>query len=159
MNKFLQDRIIPYQGTDSFPLGMSLDEARTMLKSNKIPFSQSVRSNKGCSPEVPWTLIQFADSITLCFADGILFEIILEQQYQGLLPNGIGIGTNMADVSNYDSSLEYNEEDDDYISKEGYWIENDSQTHKVISITIFVKEAENPASFFTYAWLNNYKRP
>ncbi len=42
MNKFLNERIIPFEGTESFKLGMKLEEVRMFLKSNKVPFNQTI---------------------------------------------------------------------------------------------------------------------
>lgn len=47
MNKYLNEKITPYVGTESFKLGMKLEEVRKILKENKIPFNQTEQSNKG----------------------------------------------------------------------------------------------------------------
>jgi hypothetical protein len=39
MNKYLNEKITPYVGTESFKLGVELEEVRKILKENKIPFT------------------------------------------------------------------------------------------------------------------------
>ena len=156
MKRFLNEKIVPYKGTDSFKLGISLEAVRTMLKNEKIRFNQAVDPHKGCTPEIPWTLITIDDCITLCFAEDILFEIAFENQYEGVLPNGIMIGMDMNEADHRDSTLQYNEDDEDYISANGYWIEDDLATNTILSITVFLPEVENE-DFFKYDCVGKYK--
>lgn len=153
----LTETIIPYIGTDTFILGMNLMKARTILKENGIPFSQWIDPHKGCTPEIPWTFISIAEkSILLTFAEGILFEITFEQNYSGGLANGIHIGTNMEEVNRIDPSLKYNDDDEVFVSRSGYWIEDDLDTNKIMSITVFLPEIEQE-DFFEYKWVEKYQ--
>lgn len=152
---FFHDSIIPYIGTDTFKLGETLDKVRAYLKDNKIKFNQGVEPNKGCEPEIPWTIIKISDSITLCFVFDILFEIALEGDYSGKLSNGGFVGMKITELKQIDPSLEYNDDDEDFISKDGYWVTYDSETGDVCMITIFLPEVEKD-DFFKYKWVNNY---
>ncbi len=153
---FMNDSIIPYVGTDTFKLGDKLENVRAFLKENRIRFNQSVDLNKGCKPEIPWTFIELSKSITLCFVVDILFEIVLENDYTGKLTNGGYIGMKMSELKGIDSSLEYNDEDEDFVSKKGYWITDSVDTENIESITIFLPDVERE-DFFEYEWVGNYK--
>lgn len=83
MKSYFSDSIIPYTGIDSFRFGESIEEIRKELKDNKITFNQSVDPHKGCTPEIAWTFIEIGKSITLCFVKEILFEIVLENAFEG----------------------------------------------------------------------------
>lgn len=77
---------------------------------------------------------------------------------RGELPNGIKVGMNMDEVKQIDDTLQYNDDDEDYISKMGYWIEDDLDTKKVTAITVYVREAEDSESFFKYEWVDTYTK-
>ncbi len=149
--------MVPYVGTDTFKLGDSLESVRDYLKENKVNFSQSIDLNKGCVPEVPWIFIEISDSITLCFVKDVLFEIVFENNYMGQLPNGGLIGMKMVELEVLDPTLEYNDDDEDFISKSGYWVVDDIETGRVTSITIFLPEVELD-TFFRYEWVEKYKK-
>ena len=158
MKRYYSDSIIPYEGIDSFRFGQSIESIRKELKDKKISFNLSVDPHKGCTPEIPWIFIEIGKSITLCFVKEILFEIVLENDFEGKLPNGIKIGMNMDEANRIDNTLQYNDDDEDFISEMGYWIEDDLNTNKVISITVYVKEADDNDSFFKYEWINRYTK-
>ena len=46
----------------------------------------------------------------------------------------------MSELEEIDKSLKYNEDDEDFVSKNGYWIEDDLDTGKICSITIFCQK-------------------
>ena len=148
MDQYLKSKIIPFKGIEAFSFGKTLTEVRTELKDRKIHFNQSVDPHKGCTPEIPWTYISVFESITLCFVEDVLFEIVLENKYEGKLDNGIGIGTYLKDVESADYTIKYNEDDEDYISEAGYWFEINPDTDKVSSITVYVPEADDSTLFF-----------
>ena len=157
MNNLLSEKVIPFEGTSTFPIGKNLNEVRAFLKAASIPFNQSIDPNKGCSPEIPWTYIELMDSITLCFAQDVLFQIVFENNYEGELINGIRLGMNLSDAIRIDPSIEYNDDEEDYISAQGFWLQKDLDTNTVNSITVYVKEADTPDIFFKYEWVENYK--
>ena len=93
----------------------------------------------------------------MSFVDEVLFEISFENEYMGKLPNGIGIGNSMEELEKQDSSLEYNDDDECFVSAEGYWIIDDIDTGKVQTITIYLEEV-NSEEFFEYEWTKKYKK-
>ena len=149
--------IIPYVGIGNIKLGMSIESVRSFLKEQHIRFDQWVEPNKGMDPEIPWTFIRIEKSIVLTFVEGVLFEIFLENKYRGKLPNGISVDMKMTDAKQIDQTLEYNEDEEDFISKEGYWLGDLVETGKIISITIFLPEVEKD-DFFEYTWVKKYKK-
>ena len=64
----LQEKLIPFEGLGDIKLLSSFEEVKDYLKKNNINFSIEYQSNKGCKPEVPWTMIRIDGSITLSFA-------------------------------------------------------------------------------------------
>lgn len=152
----LHEKICPYKGTAAFQLGDSLEHIRMYLKKNRIPFNQSTDPNIGCTPEIPWIFIEINQSITLCFVMDILFEIVFENMYSGNLHNNVRIGMMLTDAEIIDPTLTYNEEDEDYVSTAGYWLEDNPETGKICSITVYLPEVENE-DFFSYTWTNKYK--
>ncbi|HAL03156.1 MAG TPA: hypothetical protein DCP07_07320 [Lachnospiraceae bacterium] len=157
MMNLLNETIIPFKGTNTIKLGMSLSEIRAYLKDNKIPFNQTMDSNKYCTPPIPWIYITVEKSLSMSFVDEVLFEISFENEYMGKLPNGIGIGNSMEELEKQDSSLEYNDDDECFVSAEGYWIIDDIDTGKVQTITIYLEEV-NSEEFFEYEWTKKYKK-
>lgn len=155
MSKYLDCSIIPYKGIDSIEFGTKLEDIKIRLKKEQIPFVQTIDSNKGCVPEIPWIYITIENSITLCFVKGILFEIVVENNYKGKLLNGGHIGMQLVDLEGIDNSLKYNDEEEDYYSEKGYWILDDIETGRVLSITVFVPEI-NDDDFFEYKWIDKY---
>ena len=155
MKSYLDDAIKPYKGIDSFLFGSKLDYVKKKLKDDLVPYVQTVDSNKGCVPEIPWVFITIANSITLCFVKDILFEIVLENKFAGKLPNGGYIGMRIDILKEIDASLEYNDDEEDYSSVEGYWVSDDVESGKITSITVFVPEIMEE-SFFDYKWIDQY---
>lgn len=150
--KYLNDSIIPFVGLDSFRFGDSLEKVRIKLKEDKIPFNQGM----GLKNEQEEVSIKIYDCINLFFINGILFEIALEEGFQGKLINGIFIGMSMDDANSTDSMLKYNDDDEGFISPDGYMIVDDIDTNKVCEIEIFIKEVLNDEEFYSYEWLKKY---
>jgi len=154
-NSLLSENITPYVGLETFKLGMKLEEVRTILKANKIPFNQKIQSNKDTTEKVPWIFISIEESVTFCFAKDVMYEIYLENSYKGVLPNGGYIGMEFRELQEIDPSLVYNDDEEDFESKEGYWVLDNLDTKKVESITIFLPEVPSQA-FYTYQWVEKY---
>ena len=51
-----------------------------------------------------------------------------------------------------DSSIRYDDWEEEYVSDNGYWLEDDPETHSIISISIFIKEVEDDNAFYSYQW-------
>ena len=148
--------IKPFYGTEIFQLGSRLPHIKKYLKDNNIKFIQKVDPNKGCRPEVPWTYFEIDKSISLCFVKDVLFEIVFENNYSGNLENGIRLGMNILEAEKIDSTLVFDDDDEDYISKGGYWLEDDIETGKIVSIAVFLPEVDKD-DFFKYEWIVNYQ--
>ena len=148
----LQEKLIPFEGLGDIKLLSSFDEVKNYLKKNNINFSIEYQSNNGCKPEVPWTMIHIDESITLSFAKNKLWQIFVEEKFAGSLPNGIKIGISMDEAIKIDSSLFYDDWNEDYQSKKGYWLEDNLDDKTVLSITIFIKEVLDDEVFFKYEW-------
>ena len=56
-----------------------------------------------------------------------------------------------------DSNLKYDDDEDAYISTNGYTIIDDIQTQKINYIEIYISEVENSNEFFKYKWLDRFK--
>ena len=148
----LQEKIIPFEGLGQIKLLSSTQDVQEYLKTNHIKFSIEYQSNKGCDPEVPWTMIHIQDSITLSFAKDKLWEIYVEEKFSGTLPNGIKIGMPLEEALKIDPSLKYDDWNEDYHSENGYWIEDNLDNNTVLSITIFIKEVLDEEVFYRYEW-------
>jgi len=153
----MNDNIIPYEGIGEIKLGMRLDDIREYLKSNQIKFDQWIESNEGYEPEIPWVNIRIKNSITLTFVKNILFEILLQNEYKGALPNGTQIDMEMNEVEQIEPSLKYDDDDEIFVSDNGYWIGDEIESGKVVSITIFLPDVElEDDEFWKYEWLEKY---
>ncbi|SCY23248.1 hypothetical protein SAMN02910370_01778 [Lachnospiraceae bacterium XPB1003] len=154
MNQIFEEIIKPYNGTESFGFGTKYREVKDRIKAEHLSFRQSERSNKGCEVDWPWVILNVEESITLVFVKDVLFEIVFSNAYKGKLPNGCCLGMNMAELEKLDNSLEYSDIENDYSSKEGYWVTEDDLGY-IDSITIFVKEIED-SNFYKYEWIKKY---
>ena len=151
----IDSEIKPFYGIDDISFDMTYDDMKELLKANKIKYQVEIYPNKGCDPEVAWTLIRIDKGITVYFALNKMFKICFEESYKGKLANGIFIGMAMEDAISIDSSLEYNDDEEDYESELGYWVEDDLDTNRIMRITIFIKEVLDEEVFFTYDWTRN----
>ena len=56
------------------------------------------------------------------------------------------------DAQKIDPTLIYNDWNEDYESDEGYWVEDDVETNKIMSISIFIKEVLDEDTFDYCEW-------
>lgn len=153
----MKENIIPYEGLDSFKFGDKLESIRCMLKKLNIPFNQHMDKKQSIHPELKHEIITINNSINLFFIDSILFEIGLENDFNGQLPNHISLGMDLNKAEQIDSNLKYNDDEDAYISTNGYTIIDDIQTQNINYIEIYISEVENANEFFKYKWLDRFK--
>ena len=71
-----------------------------------------------------------------------------EEGFTGSLKNGIKIGLTIDEARKIDPTLVYDDWEEDFISKQNYWLEESLETKKICSISIYIKEAENDNLFF-----------
>lgn len=151
MNIF-NECIKPFNGIGDITFCMSYDETREYLKTNGIKYSVELWENKGCDPEIPWKIIRIDKCISLFYAKGKMFKICLENNFSGLLENGIRIGMSISEAQEIDSSLVFEEDEEYYSSELGYWLEDDVESKNITSITVFIKEILDDNLFFSYQW-------
>lgn len=147
---FLSDKLIPFVGTEHFKLYNSLSDIKYFLKENSVIYSVEIWANKECTIPMPWTIIHIDNAISLFFANEKLFKIVVFKSYLGGLENGIKTGMLIGTALEKDSSLCYDDWNEDYES-EGYWIEID-ETNSISSISIFIPEVLNDEIFDKYEW-------
>jgi len=146
------NNIIPYSGYGEYLFDKDIETIKTILKNAAITYSTAHRPNKGCSPEVAWDIIRIGNEISMFFAKGKMFKIYFENGFSGALQNGIRLGQSINEAKIIDPSIEYDDWNEEYISKLGYWLEDDIETEQIVSITVFIKALENEEYYYSYKW-------
>ena len=146
------NNVIPYQGVDDITFNMSFNEVKDLLRRKGLKFHTEHWPNKGCSPEVAWDIIRLGDDISIFFAKNRMFKIYFENNFDGSLSNGIALGMLIEDAEAIDPTIKYDDWEEVYTSKSGYWLEDDVESGRIITITIFIKELEDDEVFFKYEW-------
>ncbi|MBO7393812.1 MAG: hypothetical protein J6U98_06385 [Abditibacteriota bacterium] len=144
--------VIPYQGVDDITFDMSFNEVKNLLRGKGLKFRTEHWPNKGCAPEVAWDIIRLGDDISIFFAKNRMFKIYFENNFPGSLSNGISLGMTIEDAKAIDPTIKYDDWEETYISRSGYWLEDDVESGRIISITVFIKELEDDEVFFKYEW-------
>ncbi|WP_054948661.1 hypothetical protein [Numidum massiliense] len=75
--------------------------------------------------------------------NGKIYKLTALENYKGLLFNQIHVGMHIDDVLKIEHSFEYDEFEEVYESPKGVYIETDPITHRVICISVFVKEIDD----------------
>ena len=144
--------IVPFQGYGPFLLYQSVEAAEEALQRCGMQYSVEIWDNAQCTHPVPWTILTAEDQVQLFFAKDKLFEINLYGDCAGKLPNGIFIGMPLDDAIAIDPDLRFDDWEQCYQSPSGYWLEDDLDTKTVLSITIFIPEAQEDNLFDSYQW-------
>lgn len=144
--------IRPFIGVDNYKLLSTEKEIVNILKIEKISFEKEIWSNEECTIKEPWTVLRADNSMSFFFAKDKLFKIFMQIGFDGSLPNGISIGTDIEEAQKTDETLRFDDWNEDWSSDEGYWLEDDIDTKKIISITIFIKELLDDDLFDKYEW-------
>ncbi len=147
--------IMPYRGFDGIYFEMPFEAVKEQLRKKQIQYYVEKWANKGCDPEVAWDIIRVGKNISIFFAKNRMFKIYFENEFEGILTNGISLGMNIKDAEMLDPTIEYDDWEEIYTSEHGYWLEDDVESGEIISITIFIKELEDPDVFFRYDWCNS----
>ncbi len=150
--------ITPYEGYADFTFNMTYEEVKGLLKVQNNLANVEIWPNKGCDPEVPWQILRTKDDVSFFFAKGKLFKMYFMGNFQGSLSNGICLGMTLQAAEEIDTTLRYDDWEEDYLSDSGYWLEDNPENGEIISITIFIKELENDDVFFSYEWCNSHCR-
>ena len=144
--------IIPFEGVGKFKLYSSVAEVKKILDEEKISYSEKIIDNKACTPPDPWFELYIKDTIGFWFVRDKLFEIWVDKNFKGSLPNGLKIGMTIEDACKIDTELKFDDWEENWQSPLGYWIENEA-TPQIISISIFIKEAfYDDDLFYSYEW-------
>lgn len=148
-----KENLIPFRGTDSIQLYQTIDIVREALDKYQVGYSIELWESTSETVPNPWKVIVIEGVLSLFFAkNNKLFKIVAWDNYKGTLPNGIAVGMNISDAQQLDSTLIYNEWNEDYESDNGYWVEDDVESNTIISISIFIKEVLEEDTFDYCKW-------
>lgn len=148
----ISQTVTPYIGTDMITFDLTYDQVRNVLKKSKIGFNVELRSNKGCTPEVPWKIIRTNDSVSVFFANDKMFKINFGSSSGGILNNGVKVGMTIEEARKLDTTLEYNDLEEYYESSNGYWLFTETGSDIISGITVFIKAVLDEELFFSYTW-------
>lgn len=158
MNYYDDKKIIPYIGIDDIKFGMKLSDVTNILKKHEIKYCIGISPNKGYEKEIPWETIYIKDYMSLVFANNILWQINFEENFPGKLENGIKIGTKVKDLKKYDNTIFFDDWNENWESKKGYWLFDTVESGKIYMFSIFIKECLNDDEFYSYEWLKKYEK-
>lgn len=144
--------IKPFIGVGDYKFLSTEKEITALLQKNNISFEIEIWSNEECTVQEPWTILRASNYMSFFFAKDKLFKIFVQEGFDGALPNGICIGTDINQAQKLDKTLKFDDWNEDWSSDEGYWLEDDIDTKKVISITVFIKEILDDDVFDKYEW-------
>lgn len=149
----INEKIVPYEGIESIKLYQNIDEVKSLLTNSSIQYREEIWQSESETIPNPWNVIIIDNCLSMFFAaNKKLFKIVFWNDYNGSLPNGICTGMEINKAKVIDNSLEYNDWNEDYESKLGYWIEDDIETENIMSISIFIKEILDEESFDLCKW-------
>ena len=147
----LNTPIVPYKGTGIFELNDNYNNVVARMKSNHIEYDEEIIEHD-YSDDPPWTIITIGDDdIELFFAKDRLWKITLCNNFKGALPNGINLDTPIVEAQRIDPTLKFDDWEEFFGSSNGYWIEDNLDTKKLLSITIFIPAVESD-DFYKYDW-------
>ena len=144
--------IIPFKGVGKFKLYSSVEDVKKILDDEKFSYSEEIQRHETWTIPESWILISVKDTINFWFAKNKLFEIWVEEKFNGKLPNGIQVGMSMKEVCKIDSELKFDDWEENWESSDGYWIEDEIDTKQVIKIAVFIKEVLDYELFEKYEW-------
>jgi hypothetical protein len=145
--------IVAYVGIDSIRLYQPLDVVKATLNGHNVVYSTEVWQAKYETVPNPWTVLVIRDTLSLFFAKNRkLFKMVFFKGYTGQLPNGIHIGMSIEKAQLLDSSLKYDAWNEVYVSKQGYWLEDDVETETITSISVYIKELLDEEDFDHCIW-------
>lgn len=151
--KLIESTIVPYEGIGEIKLYSVLSKVKQYLDDNNIKFTSEIWKAEEETIPNPWTVLKIDNSIILYFAaNDKLFKIYCTNDFKGSLTNGINLNTSIDDAKKIDNTLEYNDDGEDYESNNGYWVEDDLDNGKVLSITVFIKEILDDNEFDKLEW-------
>ena len=152
--------IKPFIGIGDIKIGETYENIVSILKSHKIIYSMGINPNKGSFPQVEWKTIYVKNYMNLVFAEDVLWRIDFIGNFKGKLNNGIEIGMDLSKALKLDKTLEFDDWDEIWLSKNGYWVVDIVESGKIYTFTIGIKElfSEDEEEFYSYEWLKKYKK-
>ncbi len=141
--------IVPYKGTGIFEVYANYNDIIAKLQAMHIEYAEEIWEATDVDP--PWIIVNIDDDIALFFVKETLFKIVLQNNFKGALPNGISLNTSIDDAQKIDPTLRYDDWEEFFESAAGYWLEENLDTHKLWSISIFMPEVERD-DFQKYNW-------
>ncbi len=149
----LKESITPFIGTDSIKLYQTITDIKKILAAEGVGFHEEIWSSQSETVPNPWTVIIIDRVMSLFFAkNNKLFKMVFWQDYSGSLPNGIRTGMKVSEATETDSSLAFDDWNEDYESDAGYWLEDDVDSGEIISISIFIRELLDEDQFDHCNW-------
>lgn len=147
------EKIVPFEGTETFKLYQQINDVKTTLAALNISYKEEIWQSDSETIKNPWNVIIVDETISFFFAsNGKLFKIVFWNNYKGKLFEKISTGMQVKDAKSIDKTLEYSDWNEDYESQLGYWLEDDIETGKIISITVFIKEILDEENFDRCEW-------
>lgn len=129
--------IIPWEGMGGLKLYSSINELYSIIeKCSKEP--------KLLGKFLIWYEIDNSIDLWFNVVNGKLFKITAASRYKGTLFNKIKVGMHIQDVLKLEPSFEYDDFEEVYCSSKGVYIETDPVEEKVLWISVYIKEIDNP---------------
>ena len=148
----MKNKIIPFKCVDDFELLMSKSTIESMLRNKGVNFCEEIWDNSDCTVPVNWTVLRAENGINFFFAKDKLFKMYVEHPCEGELPNGISVGMNIDDAIKIDKQLSFDDWEEEWISPNGYWIEDSIDNNTVLNISVFIPELLDDELFDKYNW-------
>lgn len=128
--------IIPYKSVGNIKLYSKISDVERIIKNRKI---EKQELNK------VWIRYKIDDSLYLFFdiANEKLFKITVLEGYKGKLFDKIFVGMNEDELLKADPTLVYDDFEEVFESKQGYFLETNPIQHTVQNISIFVREMDS----------------
>lgn len=148
-----RESLIPFEGTKTFKLYQNIESVKSILDENKINYSIELWDSSYETIPNPWKVIVIDNVLSLFFAkNDKLFKITAWPGYEGALLNGVKTGMSMEEAKTLDNTIEYDEWEEVYLSKEEYWLEDDLDTKTVLSISVYIRELLDDDTFDYFEW-------
>ena len=148
----MENKIVPFKCVDDFELLMSKSTIESLLRDKGVNYCEETWDNSDCTVSVNWIVLRAENGINFFFAKDKLFKMYVEHPYEGELPNGIRVGMNMDDAIKIDKQLSFDDWEEEWISPNGYWIEDSIDNNTVLNISVFIPKLLDDELFDKYNW-------
>ncbi len=151
--------LIPNVGIKDIKIGMTLKDVEDILKKKNILYEISVNKHER-GDKVPWIYIEIKDYMDFIFTKDVLWRISAFSNFKGKLSNGIKLGMKLDECKKIDKSLEFDDWDELFFSKNNYIIEDECEFNTIITIMIGIEELfdKDDELFYSYEWTKQYKK-